>query len=200
MSNGPPFSHGTFSREFFGWQWRTVRKMPRKRPGWVPFCGLSPGEKLFKGYWRCLVPLENQSGRLVTGLARKLEELSKNKWNQNISHSFPLWPMIVFFWKEIKGIWKKQGGVRKVGKTSRREPGWVPFCGLNWHQTVTKVHEIYFAEHCCHVYQTHSYCKHFLTLKPYCFWTFRSRDWIWPKQKGCQILCFFFCSRIAASI
>ena len=33
--------------------------------------------------------------------------------------------------------------------------------------------------------------KHFLTLKPYCFWTFRSRDWIWPKQKGCQILCFF---------
>ena len=26
----------------------------------------------------------------------------------------------------------------------------------NWHQTVTKVHEIYFAEHCCHVYQTHS--------------------------------------------
>ena len=31
--------------------------------------------------------------------------------------------------------------------------------------------------------------KHFLTLKPDCFWIFRSRDWIWPKQKGCQILC-----------
>jgi len=25
----------------------------------------------------------------------------------------------------------------------------------NWHQTVTKVHEVYFVEHCCHVYQTH---------------------------------------------
>lgn len=38
----------------------------------------------------------------------------------------------------------------------------------------------------------------FLTLKLYCFWTLRWKYWIWPKQKGCQILCFF-CSRIAAS-
>ena len=48
VSTGPPFSHGTFSRELFGWQWmRNVRKIPRKRPGWVPLCGLSPRGKLF---------------------------------------------------------------------------------------------------------------------------------------------------------
>ena len=43
----------------------------------------------------------------------------------------------------------------------------------NWHQTVAKVHEVYFVEHCCHVYQTHRYT--FPHLEPYCFWTFRSR-------------------------
>ena len=32
---------------------------------------------------------------------------------------------------------------------------WIPL--QNWHQTVTKVHEIYCVEHCWHVYQAHRY-------------------------------------------
>ena len=80
VSTGPPLSHGTFSRELFGWQWMgNVRKIPRKRPGWVPLCGLSPGGKLFYGYWRCLVPLKNESGQLITKLAQKLARIVKKQ-------------------------------------------------------------------------------------------------------------------------
>ena len=104
--------------------------MPRKRPGWVTFCWLPPGEIILgvlempgtpqKPKWAANHQISPETGK----------NCQKNKWNSNISHSFPLWPTGAF-WNEMNGIWKKWGGVRKVGKTSRREPGWVPFCGLS---------------------------------------------------------------------
>ena len=46
-------------------------------------------------------------------------------------HSIPVW-LTGCFSKEMKGIWEKFVGIRKVGKTSRSEPGWVSFCGFSW--------------------------------------------------------------------
>ena len=96
----------------------------------MPFCGLSTGEKLFCRYLRCLAPLKNKSGQLITKLAQKLARINKKP---NETQTFPTHSHYGqrFFLEENEGNMEEIGGVRKVGKTSRREAGWVPFCGLS---------------------------------------------------------------------
>ena len=108
--------------------------MPRRGPGWVPFCGLPPGEKLFQGYWRCLAPLQNQRGQLpqspnITKLVQKLARIVNNQWKLTIS-PFPSQPRLLGLqWK-----WKEYGRNRwtyaRLGTCLGKGPGWVPFCGL----------------------------------------------------------------------
>ena len=71
----------------------------------------------------------------------------------------------------------------------------------NWHQTVTKVHEVYFVEHCCHVYQTHrSTFPHLDTLLFLNFQVKICQDIEFdPNKKAAKSCNYFFCSRIAAS-
>ena len=45
-----------------------------------------PRGEIILGYWRCLVPLKNQSGQLITKLAQKLARLNKKP---NETQTFP---------------------------------------------------------------------------------------------------------------
>ena len=64
---------------------RKVGKTSRREPGWVPFCGLSTGEKLFWRYWRCLAPLKNKRGQLLQSQNKSRNWQKKlNQWQPNI--------------------------------------------------------------------------------------------------------------------
>ena len=89
-------------REFFGRKWREYgrNRGPDAKLG-KPleesqvvffFSGLSPGEKLFWRYWRCLAPLKNKrAAATITKQIQKLAKKNSDKWQPNI-FLFPLIP------------------------------------------------------------------------------------------------------------
>ena len=88
-------------REFFGRKWREYGRnrgadaklgKPLEESQVVFFSGLSPGEKLFWRYWRCLAPLKNKRGQLLQSQNKSRNWQKKiNQWQPNIL-LFPLIP------------------------------------------------------------------------------------------------------------
>ena len=77
-------------REFFGRKWREYgRNRGADAKLGKP---LSPGEKLFWRYWRCLAPLKNKRGQLLQSQNKARNWPKKiNQWQPNIL-LFPLIP------------------------------------------------------------------------------------------------------------
>ena len=88
-------------REFFGRKWREYGRnrgadaklgKPLEESQVVFFSGLSPGEKLFWRYRRCLAPLKNKRGQLLQSQNKSRNWQKKiNQWQPNIL-LFPLIP------------------------------------------------------------------------------------------------------------
>ena len=75
----------------------------RKESGWILFCGISQGDKLCWGYWRCPALLKKQLPERPNsprGWAKTQKPLKPN------ACPFPLIPT-VFFRQDMKGIWEK---------------------------------------------------------------------------------------------
>ena len=88
-------------REFFGRKWREygrnrgadakLGKPLEESQVVVFFSGLSPGEKLFWRYWRCLAPLKNKRGQLLQSQNKSRNWQKNNQWQPHIL-LFPLIP------------------------------------------------------------------------------------------------------------
>ena len=118
VSTGPPFSHGTFSRELFGWKWMgNVGKIPRKRPGWVPLCGLSPGGEIILGVLE--MPGTPQK-RKRTANHPISPEIGKNCQKKQMKpHTFPThshYGQREFFGRKWREYGRNRGADAKLGK------------------------------------------------------------------------------------
>ena len=80
----------------------------------------------------------------ITKLAQNLARIVNRQWKPNIS-PFPThspYGQRRFFGLQWKEYGRNRGTKRKAGKISRREPGWVPFCGLSRGELILGVFEM----------------------------------------------------------
>ena len=100
VPNGPPFSHNTFSREFFGWQGREYGRNRENYARLGKWLGEGHVECHFVGFPRArnysrVLEMPGTSQNLkwaaatIATLAQKLARIVKNQWKPNIS-LFPL--------------------------------------------------------------------------------------------------------------
>ena len=150
VSNGPPFSHNTFSREFL---WMAMKGIWKK---WEKYARL--GKCLGEGHVECHFAVFPQGRKYCRGIgdawhpqktkvgschnhhtspAHKLARIVKNQWEPTISpfptHShqgpgeFFGWH---WSWMAMKGT-MKEIVKNKIRKTSRRGQRQVSFCGVS---------------------------------------------------------------------
>ena len=128
VPNGPAFSHGTFSRELFGWQWKGNLRKCLGKARLSAILWAFPREKYSRVLEMPGTP-QNESGQPITKLAQKLARIVKKQMEPK---HFPPIPTMANgnFLEGNEGNMEKKGGRTQSWKTSRREPGWVHFVGF----------------------------------------------------------------------
>ena len=126
----PTHSH----RGFFGGKWKEYRRKGLGKPLGKSqveyhFVGCHKEENYSKGMGVPCTPQKPEGAAArTTQVAQKLEKTSKTQKNRMLAlfHSFPSRVL----WVEMKGISEK-----KVGKTTGKEPRWMPSCGISQGET-----------------------------------------------------------------
>ena len=124
MSNGPPFSHGTFSRVLDGNEVNIRNRGEDARLGKClgegqvecHFVGFPQGRNYSRRIGDAWHPSKTKVGschnhQTSPETGKNCQQPMKTK-NFPLSHSFPLWPTRVL-WIAMKGIRKKEGDARK---------------------------------------------------------------------------------------